>query len=48
MAKEVVPDVIISDVMMPRKDGIRMMRELREEMSTSHIPLVLLTAKIYC
>lgn len=45
MAKEVVPDVIISDVMMPRKDGIRMMRELREEMSTSHIPLVLLTAK---
>lgn len=31
--------------MMPRKDGIRMMRELREEMSTSHIPLVLLTAK---
>lgn len=45
MAKEVVPDIIISDVMMPGKDGIQMMRELREEMSTSHIPLVLLTAK---
>lgn len=45
IAKEVLPDVIISDVMMPEKDGIQMMRELREEMSTSHIPLVLLTAK---
>lgn len=45
MAKEVIPNIIISDVMMPGKNGIQMMRELREEMSTSHIPLVLLTAK---
>lgn len=40
-----LPDIIISDVMMPEKDGISMMRELRADMTTSHIPIVLLTAK---
>lgn len=30
---------------MPEKDGIEMVRELREDMSTSHIPIVMLTAK---
>ncbi len=40
-----LPDIIISDVMMPEKDGIEMTRELRAEMTTSHIPIVLLTAK---
>lgn len=44
-SKQFVPDIIISDVMMPEKGGIEMMRELREEMTTSHIPIVLLTAK---
>ena len=39
------PDIIVSDVMMPEMDGIEMVRALREEMTTSHIPIVLLTAK---
>ena len=40
-----LPDIIISDVMMPEKDGIAMTRDLRADMTTSHIPIVLLTAK---
>lgn len=44
-SKEYQPDIIVSDVMMPEMDGIEMVRALREEMATSHIPIVLLTAK---
>lgn len=44
-AKKFIPDVIISDIMMPEKDGIAMTKELRENLSTSHIPIILLTAK---
>jgi signal transduction histidine kinase/DNA-binding response OmpR family regulator/ligand-binding sensor domain-containing protein len=44
-ALKFLPDIIISDVMMPEKDGISMTRELRADMTTSHIPIVLLTAK---
>lgn len=44
-ALKFLPDIIISDVMMPEKDGIDMMKELRADMTTSHIPIVLLTAK---
>lgn len=40
-----LPDIIISDIMMPVKDGIALTHELHETLATSHIPIVLLTAK---
>lgn len=45
LAQQQEPDIIISDVMMPVMDGISMTRELRSNLITSHIPLILLTAK---
>jgi signal transduction histidine kinase/CheY-like chemotaxis protein/AraC-like DNA-binding protein len=45
MAREQVPDLVLSDVMMPGLSGIELAGELRKDMSTSHIPIVLLTAR---
>ena len=45
VAKNSVPDIIISDVMMPLKNGYEVCLELKEGQSTSHIPIILLTAK---
>lgn len=45
MAKEFLPDIIMTDVIMPEMDGFMFCKHIKSDIKTSHIPLLMLTAK---
>lgn len=46
IAKEIIPDIIVSDILMPNKTGYDVLNELSADIKTSHIPFIFLTAKV--
>jgi len=45
-ARQFLPDIILTDMMMPEKDGLQVCQELRRNTSTENIPIILLTARV--
>jgi len=45
MAKAQLPELVLSDIMMPRMDGIEMLNQIKNSEETSHIPVIMLTAR---
>lgn len=45
MIREALPEIVLSDVMMPGKDGVELLQEIRSDELTSHLPVVLFSAK---
>lgn len=44
-AQNIIPDIILTDVMMPQMDGFELIQNLKRNISTDHIPIIILTAK---
>jgi signal transduction histidine kinase/ligand-binding sensor domain-containing protein/DNA-binding response OmpR family regulator len=45
LVKDIMPDIIISDVVMPQINGLEFSRRIKEDIATSHIPIILLTSQ---
>jgi len=45
MAQDLHPDVVISDIMMPRRDGLQLLSDLKSDPLTEDLPVILLSAK---
>jgi diguanylate cyclase (GGDEF)-like protein len=47
LAQQIVPDLILVDLMMPLMDGYEVIRQLRNDTRTAHIPMLILTAQVH-